>query len=539
MNHWNTILITLTLCATTSVVLHTQRRYDANPGNYQSQLGKLNAGDTLVFTAGNYTNGINITNMHGAPDRWITLRSVTPQAAVFLGKPGKNTIDIFNSSYIWVVDFLLDGQNIPDIDGIKAGGGGASNYTHHIWIDGNVILGHGESQQVCGISTKLTSWDWIISHNIIRGAGTAIYLGNSDGTMPFIRGVIEYNLIENPTGYCMQIKHQLDRPNIAGIPGNGQTTIIRHNVFAKDDRISPDGDRPNLLVDGQPLSGPGIDDRVEIYGNLLYYNPRENLFQGTGNLSVHDNIFVNTKGGCVNLQPHNNRAPKEVFLYHNTVYSAGTGARLSAADVNYQQVMRGNAVFAATPFSPATSDVNLTGTMSDALQYFNSPSGDINTMDFYPKSGAATSQIDLAPFTKDISWQRDFNDDPQNGTTYGAYAGSGTNPGWKPSLSIKTIDYSTTRISDLHRFPLHLDIWPNPARTGSIVWISGARKENSSLRLCDVFGKTVSTVSPQYKENGVYTFLPGSVSPSLPTGLYFLMVESAHEVRVVPLTFLR
>lgn len=51
--------------------------------------------------------------------------------------------------------------------------------------------------------------------------------------------------------------------------------------------------RPNLLVGGFPLIGWGAKDYYEIYGNLFYDDPTEALFQGTGNIMIYNNIFVN------------------------------------------------------------------------------------------------------------------------------------------------------------------------------------------------------------------------------------------------------
>jgi hypothetical protein len=113
------------------------------------------------------------------------------------------------------------------------------------------------------------------------------YLGNSDRNQPFIGGTIEYNLIRDPVGYCMQIKHQNPRPAIEALPREPTTTIIRYNVFIKGDRPSPDGNRPDLLVDGFPDDGPGSQDRYQVYGNVFFHNSRESLFQANGRVSIH------------------------------------------------------------------------------------------------------------------------------------------------------------------------------------------------------------------------------------------------------------
>src|SRR5260370_17588734 len=88
----------------------------------------------------------------------------------------------------------------------------------------------------------------------------------------------------------MQIKYQIARPELPGMPEGAQSTIIRYNVFKKTGRPSPDGNRPNLLVGGFPEKGAGSND--QIYGNLLVDNPREALFQGSGRISFHDNVLI-------------------------------------------------------------------------------------------------------------------------------------------------------------------------------------------------------------------------------------------------------
>ncbi len=91
----------------------------------------------------------------------------------------------------------------------------------------------------------------------------------------------------------MEIKHQLNgqRELLPETSVNGKT-IIRHNVFTKDETSSTGGNaRPNLLVGGFATSGFGSQDYYEIYGNFFYNNPVEALFQGTGNIMLYQNIF--------------------------------------------------------------------------------------------------------------------------------------------------------------------------------------------------------------------------------------------------------
>jgi hypothetical protein len=514
------IIISLFLLFFCHISLHAAT-YTADTTNYLTLRDGLNAGDTLLLKQGNYLNGLRISNLNGTSEKWIVIKSQIPHQAVLVARDGSNTMDITNSSYISVEGFTFDGQNLEGIDAVKASGT-ANNWSHHIRIYDNIITKHDANQQTCGISTKITCWDWTISHNKIMSAGTGIYLGNSDGTMPFIRGIIEYNFVLNPVGYCMQIKHQIDRPDLPGIPTTKSSTIVRNNVFAKNDRPSPDGDRPNLLFDGQPLSGAGIDDRVECYGNFLYNNPRESLLQATGNVSVHDNIFVSSAYSAMTFQSHNSRNPKELFIYNNSIYDAGTGIRISNPILNYKQIVAGNAVFADIPITGVVPGDNLTDSINMASSFFNKPDTNIEAMNFYPKTGFPKANVDYQFFMiKDSDYNKDFNGNPQDGTYYGAYQGEGTNPGWKLALDIKG-----SGITSVKEFPqkeiIDLSINPNPAIFSSNISFINPMFTHVQLDVYNIFGIKLSSPIDKIMEPGNHSVMLDV--KSLENGIYFIVL---------------
>ena len=224
-----------------------------------------------------------------------------------------------------IENLRIDSRGIPGAFGISARGGD-ENVTHDIRIEGNTLVGQNGGQQTDGISTKIPTWGWVIRYNQILGAGTGLYLGDSDGTQPFVNGLIEHNLIRDTIGYNLQIKDQNSIPDIPGMPGGPTSTIIRHNVFIKNDQPSPDGDRPNLLVSAFPSTGRGSMNMYEIYGNYFLHNRREALFQGSGRVSLHDNVFVDGPDSypAVVLRAQNNPL-KVALVYNNTVYTSGKG----------------------------------------------------------------------------------------------------------------------------------------------------------------------------------------------------------------------
>ena len=410
----------------------------ATPADYQAKLGGLQAGDVLKLAAGDYLSGMNIVGMNGAAGMPIVIQGpATGAPARFVGKSGKNTIDIKNSSFITIQNLLLDGQDISGIDAIKAGGQ-ASDFAHHITIEGCTITKHaggGSSQQTVGVSTKIVTWDWIVRGNLIDGAGTGMYFGNSDGSRAFIGGVIEGNLFRDTLGYNMQIKHQTDRGQgaVPQVPTDDRVTVIRHNVFIKSNNPSPDGARPNLLVDGPPNSGPGSKDWVEIYGNFFFHNDDDALFQGNGRLHIHDNVFVDSKQPAIRLTNHSGKTVIDAWVYNNTIFDTASGISVSSAPSGSSLIF-GNAIFSAQPLSGSTSGQkdNVTDSVANAGNYVVAPSKTLGAMDFFPKSGSALkgAALDVSGVQGDADYDVDFNGTKKDFTYRGAYHGEGTNPGW-------------------------------------------------------------------------------------------------------------
>ncbi len=415
------------------------RIIDAGPSDYLTKLRALQPGDTLRLAPGTYDDpgnppGLPLFDLNGTAAQPITITGPDSGARpVLIGRSTHNTIRLANASYVIV-------RNL-DVDGRDLGGFGvaAQGLAHHITIEGLRIRGVGGDQQIVGISTTGSpTWNWVIRRNVIEGAGTGMYLGNSTGGSPFVAGIIENNLVVDTIGYNIQVKHQVPWSNVpAGMPTGKTTTIIRNNVFVKRSSfVSSDGPRPNLLVGDQPSSGPGSDNGFEIYGNFFYQNPTEALFQGEGNIAFYGNLMVNDSGSAVNIQPHNGSV-RNVRVFGNTIVASGSGIRVSGGS-GYTQHVIGNAVFAATPISGGMQAANATGSYAAAASFLNNPTGALGQLDLFPRTGALRgSAPDTASMSAFTAWDRDFNGNPRDWTIRGAYSGEGSNPGWLPRLEIK------------------------------------------------------------------------------------------------------
>ncbi|MDD1626345.1 MAG: hypothetical protein LUQ26_02555, partial [Methylococcaceae bacterium] len=303
----------------------------ATPATFEAKVPYLLPGDTLQLAAGTYTKPLGINGLNGTVSHPVVITGAG-NATIFNGNDCCNTISIRKSAYVVIKNMKLDGLNISGPDAIKAEGNTAANpnWTHHITIENLMIVNYANNQQQVGISTKCPSSNWVIKNNTIDGAGTGIYLGNSDGTQPFVNGIIENNFIQNTIGYNIEVKHQINgqRDLAEGVKAGtnlGGKTIIRNNVFSKGKNSSAgESARPNVLVGGFPLMGVGKNDYYEVYGNFFYNNPVEALFQGTGNVMLYSNIFVNHANPAdfrtVYIAPHNGVSPQNVQVFHNTLW---------------------------------------------------------------------------------------------------------------------------------------------------------------------------------------------------------------------------
>jgi hypothetical protein len=410
----------------------------ADPDNYKRQISRLKPGDTLLFSPGVYRQGIFIDGRNGRPGKPITLAGIGGRP-IFLARPGQDTVVLHDSSYITLRNLEIDGRGVM-VNGVQASG----NFAHHIVLEDLLIHNLGRHQQVVAISSKCQAWDWQVRRNIVIGAGTGMYFGNSDGNHPFWGGLIENNLIMNTIGYNLQIKHQNPRPRLPGMPLEPRASVIRHNVFSKaaGGSTGPDA-RPNVLVGHWPLQGPGKDDIYLIYGNFFYENPNEALFQGEGRIALYSNLFYNSHGNefpAIAIQPHND-IPRKVRVFFNTVLHPGTGisvVRKEGARESDQQIV-GNAVFAETPIRGGIQAENLTAAYSAARDHLQSPFETVVRLGLFPKPGRLQRErFDLNRFSEFPDFERDFNGLKRDGRFRGAYSAAGRNPRWSPALELRT-----------------------------------------------------------------------------------------------------
>lgn len=412
--------------------------YKATPANYQSFLSKLQPGDTLIFGEGEYKGNLQLDDIHGEEGSMITLQGIEGKT-IFIATADENTFNIINCSYLHLKNFKLDGKH-NQVDAIKLKQGG---YCHHLIIENNHIINYDVDQQQNGISSKGTVWNISIIGNIIDGAGTGLYLGNSDGSSPFIGGIIEKNLVINTIGYNMEIKHQLARNDSADIPSNAKT-IIRHNVFCKQKKGAGKsvGNRPNVLVGHFPLKGKGKDDEYIIYGNFFYENCMDEcLFQGEGNIAFYNNVLVNSQSNGIHIQKHTDK-PRNVKIFFNTIVTKSGGLRISSGDKGFTQSAIGNLVCSNSEISAPENIGNLIFTYEAAKENLVKPFDEIPGLNLFPLQNKAKGEkLEIESLMKYPDANFDFNGVARTGLYRGAFEGNGLPFRWIPLLNRMRMDY--------------------------------------------------------------------------------------------------
>lgn len=432
----------------TAAVVVADPNATSGPAYYLNLLHTLQPGDTLQLPAGTYTGRLDLSGIQGNATGWITIAGPTTGAPAIVTTTSNccNLAQLGNTAYVAIKNLTLDANSEgvdESIDAVNAKGGA----THDILVENCIIKGVSRYQQTVGISTKSTAWNWVIRGNTFVEAGTGAYLGNSDGSSPFVAGIIENNLFVDTIGYNIEVKFQLPYTAPPGMPVGVRRTIIRNNVFLKRraqstwpaDRLS--GIRPNLLVGGFPSSGAGVDDLYEIYGNFFYRNADgESLIQASGRVAIHDNLLVDASTTALYLVDHD-RPLQYADVYNNTIYGGDRGIRFGSTARQQSKVI-GNLVFAASPISGTvgTQSDNVVDATTNAAAYVRSPSTQLGSMDFYPLVGKAQgAALDLSSFATQTDFDRDFNGASKGDRRFrGAYAGEGTNPGWQPDARLKT-----------------------------------------------------------------------------------------------------
>ena len=139
-----------------------------------------------------------------------------------------------------------------------------------------------------------------------------------------------------------------------------------------------------MLLGGFPDSGPGAEDRYQVYGNLFFHNPRESLIQATGRFSLHDNVFADAPGTAITIMPHAGHSPKQVYVYHNTFVQVGRAVSVSGTP-SEGLVVAANLAVGETQSSRPWPEGNRRLTADEAKPVLYAPTAQLGQLDVQPR----------------------------------------------------------------------------------------------------------------------------------------------------------
>ncbi|WP_201245155.1 right-handed parallel beta-helix repeat-containing protein [Halochromatium salexigens] len=362
-----------------------ERLLEAGPDDYRQHLSKLQPGDTLRLGPGIYRKGLPLRGTAGEAGQPVVIEGPTEgPPAVFEGRDRGITVSLIDVAHVTLRNLYLEGNGVRGHAIVAEGRG---RFAHDVTLENLTITGFDAAQGFNGIATRVPAWNWVIRDNHIQGVGTGMYLGNPDGSAPFVNGLIEGNRIEDTLGYNLQIKHQASRPVLEGMPQGSSVTVIRNNVFSK---LTGGGEgeraRPNVLVGHFPLEGAGAEDHYLIERNLFFQNPTERLLQGEGRVALYDNQFVNWLGAGVIFMAHND-VPRVVDVIHNSILTQGPALTVTGMPEGLSPQVAGNVLLSANPQPEWDDDLNVVGELAEAEAMFVAPLAGLEALDLSPREG--------------------------------------------------------------------------------------------------------------------------------------------------------
>ena len=221
-----------------------------------------------------------------------------------------------------------------------------------------------------GSPSFATAWDWTIRNNVIERAGTGLYLGNSTGREPFIRGTIEGNLIRNTRGYSTadQASARATRSRRRMPPTGAHDHPLATRSSRRLDRRSARRRVPTCCWDTFRWRGAARTIATG-HGNVFRENDSDDepLFQGEGKRRLlRQPADQRLPRDLCWIQPHND-VPRDVTIENNTLplQRAGNGDRGGSS--MHSQVARENAIFSddGTPVVGIDGD-NFTANLVEA-----------------------------------------------------------------------------------------------------------------------------------------------------------------------------
>jgi len=398
---------------------------DIYPGDsFESAAENLNAGDTLIVHAGEYTHTSRIAiSAQGTIQNPVVIKGADGEARprIRLTSSGHNTIEISGATYLTIKGLEITSPGIGGADGINLNSGPS-----YITIEDNII--HDVS---VGINLRSSMDHILVRRNEIydtNDTGEGMYVGCHDGNCTVRDSIFELNHIHHT--------NNSDQGDGIEIKKNSHSNIIRDNVI-HDTRY------PCIILYGSGGGGQNIVER-----NVVWSCADAGV-QVAADTVLRNNIIFGNGGDGINSQSHNGVTPNNLQFIHNTIIGGNTCLRMNGWGDKSEMIFANNAVYCSgANFSIGSlSGVTVSGNVFESIPPVFPANGysvgrskaqdfiDTTQLNAYP--GADSPLIGAGNLAHTVT--DDFNGTQRAGAIdAGAYGWSGpVNPGWSVTADFK------------------------------------------------------------------------------------------------------
>jgi MYXO-CTERM domain-containing protein len=391
-------------------------------------LGGLSPGDELVLEDGTYTLTERFSfDLAGTADAPIVIRAADGARPHFHRPDASQNIWDFRAAYVTIRGLELSGGSA----GLRVQG------ADHLTIEGCEI--HDTADVALRMNDAGVTYESVrILRNHIHdtdGTGEGMYLGCNRDACRLLNGVIAENYVHHTNRASVTQGDGIELKE--GSAGN----VIRDNVI-HDTRY------PCILTYGTVGNGaPNVIER-----NVMW-RCGDHGIQSAADATLRNNIVLSAAASGIAMQPHQNAAPSNLVVVHNTVLQA-TNHAVRLSGIVGSVVVANNALYAMSGEAVRVAGDDAMLTLAGNVGVGGAPGGltvGALAADFVGAHWSGAPPIDVYPHeggglvaAGDAEWvtEVDFDGRPRGGVVdVGAYAfAAGGGPAWTLAEGFKDLE---------------------------------------------------------------------------------------------------
>jgi hypothetical protein len=405
-------IILLVAAAWALSVVPASAQMTAGPSDdVESIINGMGPGDELVLDDGTYTIDQRFyIDIAGTESQPIIIRAADGATPHFVQTTGENIWDI-DAAYV-------------EIRGLEFSEGSAGlrfQSLDHVTVEDCEIHDTGDVALRMNDGGQVYESPRIIHNHIhdTNNTGEGMYLGCNEDGCQVANGQFIGNYVHHTNGPTV------DQGDGIELKEGSFDNVIRDNVIH-------DTNYPCILTySAVGNGGPNVIERNVLWNCAMSIG--DNGIQSAADAIIRNNIILSAGGTGIAMQPHQNGAPSNLTVVHNTILVPGSGAGIRVSGVVGPVLIANNAVYAegGSAINGGGGMVTVTGNVTDgdiAMDFISASFSGEPPNDVFPATGGAlVGAGDAAHVVPD-----DFNGTDRMGVAdVGAYAyAAGGNPGW-------------------------------------------------------------------------------------------------------------